>query len=59
MGHFRRAGYSSVVSVVPALGLQDSDAADLVQEVLLLLYRKLPEFDYQRGGSFRGWEEDF
>ena len=36
-------------------GLQDSDAADLVQEVLLLLYRKLPEFDYQAGGSFRGW----
>src|SRR6266540_1012108 len=36
-------------------GLQDSDAADLVQDVLLLLYRKLPEFDYQQGGSFRGW----
>lgn len=36
-------------------GLQDSDAADLVQEALLLLYRKLPEFDYQAGGSFRGW----
>ncbi|GEM_PF-172792 len=36
-------------------GLQDSDAADLVQDVLLLLYQKLPEFDYDRGGSFRGW----
>ncbi len=36
-------------------GLQDCDAADLVQEVLLLLYRKLPQFDYDRAGSFRGW----
>lgn len=36
-------------------GLQDSDAADLVQDVLMLLYRKLPEFEYDRAGSFRGW----
>jgi RNA polymerase sigma-70 factor (ECF subfamily) len=37
------------------LGLQDEDAADLVQEVLLVLLRKLPEFRYQPGRSFRGW----
>ncbi len=36
-------------------GLQESDAADLVQDVLLLLLRKLPDFDYQRSGTFRGW----
>lgn len=36
-------------------GLQDSDATDLVQEVLVLLIQKLPEFEYDRQGSFRGW----
>jgi RNA polymerase sigma-70 factor, ECF subfamily len=36
-------------------GLQESDAADLVQDVLLVLIRKLPEFHYERGGSFRSW----
>jgi RNA polymerase sigma-70 factor (ECF subfamily) len=37
------------------LGLQDNDAADLVQDVLVILVRKLPEFQYQPGRSFRGW----
>lgn len=37
------------------LRLQDADAADLVQDVLMHLVRKLPEFDYQPGKSFRGW----
>jgi RNA polymerase sigma-70 factor (ECF subfamily) len=36
-------------------GLQECDAADLVQEVLALLVRKLPEFRYDQDGSFRGW----
>lgn len=36
-------------------GLQEHDAADLVQEVLALLVRKLPDFQYEAGGSFRGW----
>jgi RNA polymerase sigma-70 factor (ECF subfamily) len=31
------------------------DAADLVQEVLVLLMQKLPEFDYDPSQSFRGW----
>jgi RNA polymerase sigma-70 factor (ECF subfamily) len=35
--------------------LQDSDAADLVQDVLVVLVNKLPEFQYQPGKSFRGW----
>jgi RNA polymerase sigma-70 factor, ECF subfamily len=36
-------------------GLQDADADDLVQEVFVLLREKLPEFVYDRAGSFRGW----
>lgn len=37
------------------LALQDCDAADLVQEVFLILFRKLPEFDYDSSRSFRAW----
>lgn len=37
------------------LGLQGEDAADLVQDVLVVLVRKMPEFQYQPGRSFRGW----
>jgi RNA polymerase sigma-70 factor, ECF subfamily len=37
------------------LGLQESDAADLVQEVFGLLLKKLPTFTYERNGSFRAW----
>lgn len=36
-------------------GAQEADAADLVQEVLTLLYRKLPTFDYDGTRSFRAW----
>jgi RNA polymerase sigma-70 factor (ECF subfamily) len=36
-------------------GAQEADAADLVQEVLTLLFRKLPTFDYDRTQSFRAW----
>ncbi len=36
-------------------GLQDQDAADLVQEVLVALVQKLPEFDYDPQRRFRGW----
>lgn len=37
------------------LGLQEPDAADLVQDVLLLLVGKLPEFTYDHNKSFRAW----
>jgi RNA polymerase sigma-70 factor (ECF subfamily) len=37
------------------LGLQESDAADLVQDALTLLFRKLPDFSYDPSRSFRGW----
>lgn len=37
------------------LGLQPHDAGDLVQEVFVVLVRKLPEFSYEPGRTFRGW----
>ena len=37
------------------LGLQDSDCADLVQDVFLILWRKLPEFEYDSTLSFHAW----
>jgi RNA polymerase sigma-70 factor, ECF subfamily len=36
-------------------GLSDDDSADLVQDVMAVLIQKLPEFRYDRQGSFRGW----
>jgi RNA polymerase sigma-70 factor, ECF subfamily len=37
------------------IGLHEQDAADLVQDVLAHLVRKLPEFKYDSVGSFRNW----
>jgi RNA polymerase sigma-70 factor (ECF subfamily) len=37
------------------LGLSADDAADLVQEVLILLVQKLPGFTYDPDQRFRGW----
>lgn len=36
-------------------GLRESDAADLVQDVLTTLVTKLPEFRYDKSRRFRGW----
>jgi len=36
-------------------GFQESDAADLVQDVFAQLVVKLPEFTYDRHKSFRAW----
>ena len=36
-------------------GLQAQDAADLVQEVLTIVFRKLPDFKYDPAKSFRSW----
>jgi len=36
-------------------GLQESDAADLVQDVFILLLQKMPDFVYDQLGSFRAW----
>jgi RNA polymerase sigma-70 factor (ECF subfamily) len=35
--------------------LQDADAEDVAQMVLARLARRLRTFEYDRGGSFRGW----
>ena len=37
------------------VGLKQADAADLVQEVFAIVFRKLPGLKYDRTGSFRGW----
>jgi len=36
-------------------GISEDDAADLVQEVLLILVKRLPEFRYDRNQSFHRW----
>ena len=37
------------------LGLDPADAADLVQDVFVVLVKKLPDFRYDRDKSFRAW----
>src|SRR4051812_18409345 len=37
------------------LGLNENDAADLVQEAFVLLLEKLPDFQYDGRRSFRAW----
>src|SRR5690349_14890833 len=37
------------------LGLRDSDADDLVQDVFIVLVDKLPQFRYDPQCRFRGW----
>ena len=37
------------------VGLHGPDAADLVQDVLIVLVRKLPDFHYDPRKSFRAW----
>src|SRR5262245_46428727 len=36
-------------------GLQEADAQDVTQDVLLLLAEKMRTFNYAPAGSFRGW----
>ncbi len=36
-------------------GLQTQDASDLVQDVLSIVFQKLPAFQYDKAKSFRGW----
>ncbi len=37
------------------LGLPDGEVDDFVQDLFVLLVRKLPEFNYQPSQRFRGW----
>ncbi len=36
-------------------GLQEADAADVVQDVFVMLSQKLPDFRYEPARSFRSW----
>lgn len=36
-------------------GMNDADAQDIVQEVMLSVSKSLPEYRKQAGGSFKGW----
>src|SRR6478736_2633417 len=36
-------------------GVPHDEAADIVQTVLVLLVKRIPQFKQQPGGSFRGW----
>jgi len=44
-----------IYRVARGAGMQPDDARDVVQEVFLLLARKMPEFQYDQTKSFRGW----
>jgi RNA polymerase sigma-70 factor (ECF subfamily) len=44
-----------LVAWAQRIGLNEPDAADLVQDVFLALLRHLPEFQYDRQQSFRAW----
>lgn len=48
--------YTPIISLwIRRRNVQPADAADLLQQVFVVLYRKLPEFRYRENGSFRGW----
>ncbi|WP_439623912.1 RNA polymerase sigma factor [Gemmata sp.] len=52
---FVRLYSAGLYSWVRGHGFRHDDAADLVQDVFTTLVQKLPEFEYERGGSFRAW----
>lgn len=53
--HFVDLYTPMIYSWARQVGLRESDAADLVQEVLTALVEKMPEFAYDRKKSFRAW----
>jgi RNA polymerase sigma-70 factor (ECF subfamily) len=53
--HFARLYTPILFSWARRLGLQDQDAADLIQNVFAVLVQKLPTFHYEPGKSFRAW----
>ncbi len=47
---------SYIFAVIKGMGVEYSEIEDLKQSVLLKLWKKLPEFDYDPGlGTFRSW----
>jgi RNA polymerase sigma-70 factor (ECF subfamily) len=53
--HFVRLYSPLLFGWARRLGLQDADAADLVQDVFTVLAVKLPEFRYDPRLGFRRW----
>lgn len=45
----------AIYRVALRFGLQDADAREVSQDVLLAVSRKISEFDLSSNGSFRGW----
>ena len=52
---FVRLYYPLIYHWVRRAGAGPEDAADLVQDVLTVLIRKMPEFEYDSSKTFRGW----
>jgi RNA polymerase sigma-70 factor (ECF subfamily) len=52
---FVRLYYPLIYDWARRAGAGPEDAADLVQDVLTVLIRKLPEFEYDSSKTFRGW----
>ncbi len=45
-----------IYSIIKRMGLQESDCDDMLQKVLLKIWKKIPEFEpNQRKGAFRSW----
>ena len=45
-----------IYNIVRKMNMGHHDAEDLVQTIMLKLWNKIPEFEYQPGkGAFRGW----
>src|SRR5436853_7710150 len=45
-----------IYGVARKAGLNDSEAQDVVQETIIAVARKMPEFRYDRSiGTFKGW----
>lgn len=54
-GRFVRAYSPLLYTWAKQMGLRHEDAVDLVQDVFAVLVQKLPTFDYDEHGRFRGW----
>jgi RNA polymerase sigma-70 factor (ECF subfamily) len=54
-GRFAELYTPLIFSWVLRQGLQQADAADLVQDVFVTLVQAMPQFQYDAGRSFRGW----
>ena len=54
-GHFIQTYEPFIRAMLSGKGLQPSTIDDVTQEVLVVVVRRLPEFERQRTGSFRAW----